>query len=174
MQRFDAAPWSRSLKAMSVLASTVLAAVALALVAHPGATGSPNPARAFIFVPGTIIVGALLFVVRGYEMDGRTLWVRRLLWRTPVALDGLEAAVHDANAMARSRRVFGNGGVFSITGVYSNDALGRYRAFVTDPAHAVVLRLRGRVVVVSPSHPHAFLQFLARHFPQARVSAPAA
>jgi len=57
-----------------------------------------------------------------------------------------------------SIRLFGNGGFFSFTGVFQSRKLGRYRAFVTDPARCVILRFTGRVVVVSPADPEAFIR----------------
>jgi hypothetical protein len=48
--------------------------------------------------------------------------------------------------------------VFSFTGLFRNRTLGMYRAFVTDPRRAVVLRLPRRTVVVSPADPEAFVR----------------
>jgi hypothetical protein len=59
--------------------------------------------------------------------------------------------------MRRSLRLFGNGGMFGITGLYRNKTLGTYRAFVTDPRQSVVLQMTSRVVVISPAYPRAFL-----------------
>jgi hypothetical protein len=116
-------------------------------------------------IPASIGLLAALFIVSGYDLDGRTLRVRRLLWSTAVPLAGIRKASHEPGVLKGSLRVFGNGGLYSITGIYQNPALGRYRAFVTDPAQAVVLVLPERVVVVSPSDPGAFVQALHRAFP---------
>lgn len=59
--------------------------------------------------------------------------------------------------MRRSIRIFGNGGLFGITGIYRNKTLGIYRAYVTDPKQSVVLQMTSRVVVISPAYPRAFL-----------------
>ena len=74
--------------------------------------------------------------------------------------------------MRRSLRVWGNGGLYSVTGIYQNAALGRYRAFVTDPGQAVVLELPGRRIVISPADPPPFLQGLTAWFPAVRVGSP--
>ena len=81
------------------------------------------------------------------------------LTRMPRA--GLQSATFDPQAMRGSLRTFGNGGFFSITGFYWNKTLRTYRAFVTDPRHAVVLRYERRMVVVSPGDPEAFVRELA-------------
>lgn len=161
MNRFDAAPWSLSLKLVSALGTVALAAAAVALlVAVPGKASQPFAESSGIVVamlPVAVLAGALLFVVRGYEVDGRMLRVRRLLWSTSIDLDGLERVWSEPAAMKRSIRLFGNGGLFSITGLFRNATLGRYRAFVTDPGRAVVLRAASRVTIVSPADPEAFV-----------------
>jgi hypothetical protein len=107
-----------------------------------------------------MIGGALLFMVRGYQLEPGVLLVRRLLWATHVPLAGFERAWHDPEAMRGSLRLFGNSGLFSITGVFRSKPLGTYRAFVTNPAQAVVIRLASRAVVVSPAEPRAFIAAL--------------
>lgn len=164
---FAAAPWSRALKVMSAIGTIVLLGAGLvASRAVPSNLHGGIDRRAFMLVPVIIIGICLLLVVTSYEIEGPRLRVRRLLWVTAVPLDDLERAWHDPKAMKRSLRVWGNGGLFSFSGLFRNAALGRYRAFVTDPARAVVLK-RGRgTVVVSPADPEGFLRQVAFSFPR--------
>lgn len=162
MRQFRAAPWATSLKATSFAGSAILIAVGFAL-AYAVPTGTRAPyAESFGFliawIPPLIGAAALLFVVRGYELAPGELRVRRLLWSTRIPLAGLAEVRADPQAMTGSMRLFGNGGLFSFTGLFQSRTLGRYRAFVTDPAHAVVLRTAGRVTIVSPADPHAFVE----------------
>ncbi len=164
MQRFEAAPWTTALKTVSSVGTAVLLGVEYALYrAIPHGSRVPF-AETFgtllLLVPPLILTIALLFIVNGYELDASALYVQRLFWRSRISLDGLDRAWHDPSAMCRSLRVFGNGGLFSVTGVFHNAALGRYRAFVTDPKQSVVLHFPRRVVVVSPAYPRAFLGHL--------------
>src|SRR5512135_2997234 len=158
MREFPAAPWAPKLKFGSVVAVAVCAAIAATSGVVPPRGAAPVGAIAYflLVVPPLVIACALLFVVRGYRIEARTLGVRRLLWVTRVPLDGLQRAWHDAEAMQRSIRIFGNGGLFSISGLFRNRSLGSYRAFVTRPDRAVVLRTATRVVVISPVEPRAF------------------
>lgn len=176
MQRFDAAPWPVSLKVVSTGATVVLLGVTYALSrAIPRGTRVPFAqtfGTFFVAVPAMILLGALLFVVRGYEVDSNGLYVERLLWSTRVGLDGLTRAWHDPSALRRSLRLFGNGGLFAITGVFQNKAIGRYRAFVTDPKLAVVLRYESRTVVVSPADPDGLLGHLTLVSPGTVIGAP--
>lgn len=132
-----------------------------ALVALLQADPLKSPASLFAFVTlAGLLLGAPLFAVRGYRIDGDTLLVLRPLWGTGFTLHDLQSAEIDPDAMAGSLRVCGNGGLFSITGWYWNRRLGLYRAFVTTPSHAVVLRFPRRVLVVTPDDPEAFVAAL--------------
>jgi hypothetical protein len=169
MPQFRAAPWPTSLKVISLLATAVLLVVGWAAWrVIPRGTRVPFAENVGTFVaalPPLVLVGALLFVVTGYEVGPSELRIRRLLWSTRVRLDGLSRAWADPKAMSGSLRIWGNGGLYSFTGYFQSQALGRYRAFVTDPAFAVVLARTGRTVVVSPAEPRAFLQALSLSFP---------
>jgi hypothetical protein len=164
VRRFDAAPFSLSLKVISGVATAFLLAIALVApraVVHRGAEAMARAITAVLILgPPLMIGGALLFVVRGYELQPGMLHVRRLFWTTRIPLAGFQRAWHDPQAMRRSTRLFGNSGLFSITGVFRNKPLGTYRAFVTNPGQAVVIRLASRVVVVSPAEPRAFIAAL--------------
>jgi hypothetical protein len=176
MQRFDAAPWPVSLKVVSAAATVLLLGATFALYrAVPRGTRVPfaEGFGTFVFVvPLAILLVALCFLVRGYELDGTGLYVERLLWRTRIELGGLTRAWHDPSAMRRSLRLIGNGGLYAVTGIFQNRTLGRYRAFVTDPKLAVVLRYESRTIVLSPAYPDALLRHLQLVSPATVIGAP--
>lgn len=116
-----------------------------------------GPAALGAIVPVAVVVITGLFVVRGYSVAPGELRVQRLLWTTRVPLTGLTEVAFRPNVMRGSVRWFGNGGLYAFTGLFQNRELGRYRAFVTDYARTVVLRIGRRTVVVSPSAPEAFV-----------------
>ena len=72
-------------------------------------------------------------------------------------MSGLKSAEVDTEAMSKSIRTFGNGGLFCFAGIFNNNRLGSYRAFATDPKRAVVLRFSDRTVVVTPDQPDDFV-----------------
>lgn len=176
MYRCSAAPWATSLQVVSAIGTAALVGTGFAATrVIPHGTRAPF-AETFgtlvALVPPLVALGALLFVVRGYEVVPGEVRVARLLWSTRVGLDGLSSASHDPSAMACSLRLFGNGGLFSITGLYQNKTLGRYRAFVTDPKRSVVLRLPKRTVVLSPEDPFTFLHELRSFAPGVEIAGP--
>jgi hypothetical protein len=171
---FDAAPWAPKMKVATVLAVAVCAAI---LGSSWGVLpGKPMAVAGWMYLlvvlPPIAVAIALFFVVRGYELQADRLEVRRFLWSTRVPLDGLQHAWHDPRAMDRSMRLLGNSGLFSISGLFQGREIGRYRAFVTNPRQAVVLRAGKRTVVVSPANPQAFLDALARRHPSMTLGKP--
>jgi PH (Pleckstrin Homology) domain-containing protein len=170
MQSFRAAPWSRPLKIMSLVSLLLLSVIAYFVRRTVPASlhGGLDRKLIVLLVLATPAI-AVLFIVAGYELDARALRVRRLLWSTSLPLAGIERAWHDPWAMKGSLRVFGNGGMFSITGLFQSKRLGRYRAFVTDPSRAVVL-VRGRSTLVLS--PEVFLRHLGLLYPGLKLGTP--
>lgn len=148
------ARWSGLLIGMTVAASLILVALTVWLQVPLG-----TPFGMLVrLLPLAILVGSVLFTIRGYELSGSELWIRRLWWSTVVDLGGLEAVAADPAATRGSIRTFGNGGLFSFSGWFRNKTLGSYRAWITDHRNAVVLRFPRRTLVVSPSDPAAFVE----------------
>jgi hypothetical protein len=168
---FDVAPWPTALKVISGL-GTVGVAVATFMAYRAFLTPSTAPravAQGIVFVFPAIAVIALLFMVTGYDVAETELYVRRPLWATRVALSGLTRVWHDPTGCRGALRIFGNGGLYSFTGLYQSHSLGRFRLFGTDLRRAVVLDLGRRVVVVTPAEPHGFVGYLGQLFPGALV-----
>jgi hypothetical protein len=147
------APWGKTLRWVSALSGLLLLAVAVPLLAK----ATPTAAQGLTALPLLILAGAALFVIRSYTIEPGELLIRRLLWTTRLPLAGLQSVEAVPDAMRGSVRLFGNGGLFSITGWYRNRALGNYRAFVTDLKKTVVLRFEKKTVVISPADPERFV-----------------
>ncbi|MEO8505512.1 MAG: PH domain-containing protein, partial [Acidobacteriota bacterium] len=163
------APWSTLLKVVSAVSVVVLfATVEVVAMVMPLQVIGTWPVWLVAGAMTLTLAGAALYTVRGYTLTGSELQVQRLLWSTVVSLEGLSKAWADPKAMSGSIRLFGNGGLFSFTGLYRNRKLGSYRAFATDLKRCVVLELLPRTVVVTPEDPQAFLAELARHSPTVR------
>lgn len=155
------APWGTAVRLISLVAGMILAGLPVVGLLALSDFHVPVFARySMVITPILVLVISLAFVVRGYEVADGVLLVRRLGWTTRIALAGLKTAVIDPDAMNRSIRIFGNGGLFVISGLYRNNALGLYRAYVTDLKHAIVMRFTDRTIVISPDAPERFLELL--------------
>ncbi len=161
--RFRVAPWGTLLIVASAGSCIVLVAVAWAAAQVIPRLGVAHwVGTAVAWIPVAVLLGALLFVVTDYEIDHRRLAVRRLFWWTQVDLTGLTRVFREPAGFKGSSRVFGNGGMFSFTGIFYSKALGRYRLFATDPNRFVVMVLPGRTVVISPADPEGFIHAVER------------
>jgi len=155
------APWGALLTTVSV-ASTVLLAGASIL-----SVSVMPPRLEFVrlaagVLPLAVVLGCLPFMVRGYVVTERELVIQRLGWTNRWPLAGLTAAEVDPDALKKSMRLWGNGGLFSFCGWFRNKKLGLYRLFATDPKRCVVLKFGPRTVVVTPDKPEEFVNEIRR------------
>lgn len=154
------APWSTALKVVSVIVTLVCLGVTLGLTCFPNSKPSGPLAMWLRWLPVALVVACALFTVRGYTITADAILVHRLFWDTRLSRAGLQSARFEPQSMCKSIRTCGNGGFYSFTGWYWNKTLGSYRAFVTDPRRAVVLRYERRTLIVSPDEPERFIQEL--------------
>lgn len=165
--RFAAAPWSGELQLTSVLGTMTLGVVML--LAYHGflmETGVAHTIGRWTALLGiALLFGSLLFCVRGYAVEGRALHIERLLFSTLVPLSGLEGVWTDPDACKNSIRLFGNGGLYGYSGLFRSGRLGVYRVFGTNLRKSVVLKLPGRIVVVTPEAPADFIACVRHVFP---------
>ncbi len=156
MKYFNA-PWGWGLRLVSALGTAVLLVVPVVAglgLAREGVKGLP---WLVMLAPPAILLGAALFMIRGYTVAPGSLFVHRLFWATRLPLVDLKSATYEPDAMRCSLRTFGNGGLFAFSGWYRSRRLGAYRAFVTDFKRTVVLRYPTSTVVVSPAAPEQFI-----------------
>jgi len=170
-RHFPVAPWPRRLKMISALGTVLLAVVGIAAYrAIPPASGFTHAfGLAIALVFPAILVGSLMFMVRGYSLDGSALVVERPFFSTTIPLGGVRRVFADPAVCKGSVRLFGNAGLFSFTGLYQSKALGRYRLFATDFSRSVVMVLLTGVVVITPHSPAAFIEHVRHVFPAAHV-----
>ncbi len=171
---FSAAPWPRGLKILSFLGT--LAILAGGVAAYRAVPALPGFTHVFglgvaLVLPG-ILVYSIFFMVTGYTVSGSSLYIHRLLSSTRISLDGLSRVFFEPAVCKGSFRIFGNGGLYSFTGVYRNKKIGRYRLFGTDLSRSVVLMSAGRTIVITPGTPHAFIEHLRRLFPTVKGEPP--
>lgn len=152
------APWGKLLVGMTLFACLICVGVAVLMWSQVGSAEVGPYAAWLAMLPLAVMVISALFMIRGYVVTADEILIERPLWSTHFARNRLESAVVDPAVLRGSIRLFGNGGFFSFTGVFQSSKLGRYRAFVTDPARCVILRFSDRVVVVSPADPEAFIR----------------
>jgi len=152
------APWSLSVILVTWITTGVLCIGSAVAVTQP-----------FWFIAPLLMaipLGAAPFTIRSYTLTTDAILVRRLFWTTRLPLDGLQSAVPDPEAMSHSTRTAGNGGLFSLTGYFSNPKIGDYRALVMNPKLAVVLKYANEIILLSPEFPERFAANLTQRLPK--------
>lgn len=152
---FYRASWGTALKIMTAFFG-LLFVIIVAVVYSPLGPRTAGVRAWTLGVPALVAAVSAFYTVRGYTLKGRTLGVRRLGWTKTFDLTTLVSAEPDPEALSKSVRIFGNGGLFSFTGWFRNKKLGMYRAYVTEAKRAVVLRFSKKTIVVSPDEPERF------------------
>lgn len=159
---FPAAPWPGLLYVMTGFGTVLLLGLTLVL-------GGQESTRLVAGAPFAVWVLCAVYMVRGFRLEGQTLYIKRLFQETAIPLQGLEKAEHKPAALMDARRTLGNGGLFAFTGHFSNATLGSFRMYATDPALAVTLYLPDRIVVVTPANTAAFLKAVQHPEPVAMI-----
>jgi hypothetical protein len=155
------APWGLSLRLITTASVTVLFGIMVfGVLNYPG--NALILLVATIILPAVLLLASALFLIRGYELSKDKLFIQRLGWKTEIDLQELQAAEIDPEAMKKSIRIFGNGGLFCFAGKFRNRKLGSFRVFATDPDLAVVLRFAGKIIVITPDEPHKFVAQIKR------------
>ena len=108
-------------------------------------------------VPVMILLGTLPFLVRGYTLTEHELVVHRLGWSNRFARAQILSAEADPEVFRSAVRVCGSAGLFGFFGSFWSKPLGLFRAYCTNICGCIVVRLRDRVIVVSPDEPERFL-----------------
>lgn len=150
------APWSATVRTVTALS---LGMLSLPVLIGIFLATQPSLPALFLLIglPPLLVAATVACRVRGYTLAEDAITVRRGLWNTRLPLNGLRSVTGDVDAMRGSIRLFGNAGLFSITGRFWNRKLGWYRAFATDPSRAIVLRYPKRTIVITPHDPQHFI-----------------
>jgi hypothetical protein len=130
-----------------------------------------------VVVPGAaVIVISYALAPRGYALSGRSLVVKRRLWRdVSISLESVrELRPATADDFRGALRLWGNGGVFGYYGQFQTAKLGKCRWFLTKRSNAVVLVTEEKTVLVSPDDVPGFLAAVrgVARVPEAYAAAP--
>ena len=151
------APWGKLLVLMTTIGCITLIGVPVLILSVMPTEEAPEFIRILMIVIFPLILAiTALFTVRSFDVHQGEILVRRLLWNSRLAYEGLRSVEVDPDAMKGSIRTMGNGGLFSFTGLYRSKKLGNFRAYATDMKCSVILKYECRTVVVTPESPEEF------------------
>jgi len=112
-----------------------------------------------ILLVAPALVGAIWYgaLVRRYRLLGDEIVIERAWLTVRLPLAGLTAVEPDREALRGAWKIMGNDGLGAYAGRFRSKKLGKFRAYVSDPDCAVVLRWPDRCLVVSPAQPGEFV-----------------
>ncbi len=159
-----AAPWGRRIWLITGAVSLLGLVFALVL---PLILPARNPGERWLVwltAPAVLLIvaGTSLWMVRRFELTDEAIVVRRSFWANRIPLQGIASVEIDARACEKAWKTLGNDGLFAMHGRFRSKRLGKFQAYVTDPAQAVVLKVPGDTIVISPAHPRQFVNELNR------------
>ncbi len=166
---FPAAPMSALVRGATVL-TYALMVVILGFGLFSGPRELAVWSLAMVVMPLGFMAFGPLFMIGGYTLEDARLRVHRLGWSSSIDLADLQNIHADPEAMKRSWRICGNGGLFCYAGYFRSGKLGNFRPFVTDPKCSVVLRTAQKIYIVSPEDPERFLVALADQYGAPRTT----
>ncbi len=159
------APWGLQTWLITGILSALMLAVAIGSSFVLGKEGRGQRGPIWI-IPTLVVVGILggasLWRVRRYELADDELLVARSFWSNRIRLLDIESAEVDPKACERAWKTYGNDGLFAMHGRFRNQRLGKFQAYVTDRKNAVVIRVPGDIIVISPENPGRFVADLRR------------
>ena len=167
------APWGRRIWLITATVALIGLATAIALPLFVRGE-KPDDRWVLWLVPavvGAIIGGTGFWAIRRFELTDEAILVRRILWANALPLAAIESAEVDSRACEGAWKTTGNDGLFAMHGRFRSKRLGKFQAYITDPANAVVLKVPGDTIVISPENPRQFVNELNRrlaHFKEPR------
>ncbi|HTZ22269.1 MAG TPA: PH domain-containing protein [Opitutaceae bacterium] len=143
------------LTAASVVVVDATVAVVLLQERHP----PPWPVWPAMFI-APVLVGAIWYgaLIRRYRLGNDEIVIERAWLTMRLPLAGLTAVESDREALQGAMKIMGNDGLGAWAGRFRSKKLGKFRAYVSDPDCAVVLRWPDRCLVLSPAEPGEFTE----------------
>lgn len=145
----------------TIIALTVI--VVIATVVSVVVPKSDPAGRWIPFVAPLIALPIMLIYwhgshIRRYRLKANELLVERAWLTARFPLEGLQTVIPDREALRGAFKIIGNDGLGAIAGRFYSKRLGQFRAYVTDPGQAVILRWPDRCLVISPLQVSFFIE----------------
>lgn len=162
------APLGKSTIIITIFALLVLLIATVAMWMSP----SPLPEKilvvSLIFL---IIVLCYLYSIKGYSIDHHSIHIYRPIGTKSYKLDQFTEIITGLSHIKKSLtlRLWGNGGLFSITGLFWNKKLGKFKAYLSDPSKCIILIGATQKIAISPDPPEEFVKTLKMHRPNIKV-----
>lgn len=99
--------------------------------------------------------------VKSYSLMENKIIVQMGSYTREYDIDQIQEIKKPHILFMKLRKIYGNGGLFSYTGLYSYPKIGRFKAFVTNWDHCIILKMRDEQIALSPENYESFLDQIA-------------
>jgi hypothetical protein len=162
---FEPAPPGTRVRLATTVAFAVfvlaMAAVTVAMLCER----RPAPWPVFFLPPGMLVLFTVIWHgarVKVYRLTADELRIERAFQTVRYPLAGLQFVSFDPEALRGALKVAGNDGLGAVAGRFRSKRLGKFRAYLTDREHAIVLRWPDRCLVISPRQHSLFIDDLRK------------
>ncbi|MCI0572984.1 MAG: PH domain-containing protein [Myxococcaceae bacterium] len=170
-----AAPWSRSLRVTTAIATVILVVVAGMSAAIARRVGFVSLEVAILAISGGALVLTWALAPRGFSVGHGVLRVERRLRPVVVPLTQVHAlGTLPPGGLRGALRLAGSGGMFGYFGRFWSRSLGSFRMYATRTDGLVWLDAGPERFVCSPDDPDRFVREVHDGAPFARLAAEAA
>ena len=162
---FEPAPPDTRVRLATTLAFVIVVLAMATVTVAMLRERQPAPWPVLLLPPGILAVFAVIWHgsrVRRYRLTAEQLQVERTFRTLRFPLAGLASATADPLAMRGALKVAGNDGLGAVAGRFRSKRIGKFRAYLTDREHAVVLRWPDHCLVISPQQHSLFLADVRR------------
>ncbi len=150
---FEPAPAGTRVRWATTLAFAVVVLAMVAVTVAMLRERQPAPWPVLLLPPGIFVLFAVIWHgarVKRYRLTADELCIERTFQTVRYPLAGLQSVSFDREAMRGALKVAGNDGLGAVAGRFRSRRLGKFRAYLTDREHAIVLRWPERCLVISP------------------------
>jgi hypothetical protein len=143
--------FSASFDKLSKIISTVVCAILLIIALATQSTLA-------IAIGAAIVLVALAYSPRSYEVGDRAILVRRFIGNARIPLDSIrEARIAARDDLRGAIRLWGNGGLFGYYGLFRTSRLGKCWWYLTNTRKVVIVVTGEKTALFSPDEPERFL-----------------
>ncbi len=162
---FEPAPLGSRVRLVTAFVFVVMLLALVAVTVAMLRERRPAPWPVFLLQPGILALLAVIWRgarVKQYRLTADELRIDRPFQHLRFPLAGLLSADVDPQALRGAFKVAGNDGLGAVAGRFRSKRLGRFRVYLTDGEHAVVLRWPDCCLVISPQQHSLFVEDVRR------------
>lgn len=124
----------------------------------------------FVFYLIPIVILTISYITRvkafSFNVDNGELIIFRGFYQKKINISDIVSLEKPYISMWKLKKRIGNGGLFGFTGSFSYPKIGKFKSFVTNWEHAILIRTEKQNYIISPDEEEAFMDVLSNYLEQ--------